>query len=98
MFSWVPWTRILGQKKSVPIKPDPAGALSIARAMNVPASEVAFVGDSTVDFETAQAAGMHPVLVEWGFTAIEDLNRTTASIVSTTTDLRKFLQGPPGVS
>ena len=98
MFSWVPWTRILGQKKSVPIKPDPAGALSIARAMNVPASEVAFVGDSTVDFETAQAAGMHPVLVEWGFTAIEDLNRTTASIVSTTTDLRKLLQGPAGVS
>ena len=98
MFSWVPWTMILGQQKSVPIKPDPTGALSIARAMKIPASEIAFVGDSTVDFETAEAAGMHPVLVEWGFSAIEDLNRTAASIFSTTTDLRKFLQAPRGVS
>ena len=98
MFSWVPWTMILGQQKSVPIKPDPTGALSIARAMKIPASEIAFVGDSTVDFETAEAAGMHPVLVEWGFSAIEDLNRTAASIFSTTTDLRKFLRAPRGVS
>ncbi len=94
MFSWVPWIMVLGQKKSIPIKPDPAGALSIASAMQIPASEIAFVGDSTVDFETARAAGMNPVLVEWGFSPQEKLALTTAPLVSSTTALRKFLQAP----
>tara|TARA_B100001093_G_C26755395_1_gene983151 strand:+ start:216 stop:866 length:651 start_codon:yes stop_codon:yes gene_type:complete len=94
MFSWVPWIMVLGQKKSIPIKPDPTGALSIASAMQIPASEIAFVGDSTVDFETARAAGMNPVLVEWGFSPLEKLALTTAPLVSSTTALRKCLQAP----
>jgi len=94
MFSWVPWIMVLGQKKSIPIKPDPSGALSIASAMQIPASEIAFVGDSPVDFETARAAGMNPVLVEWGFSPQEKLALTTAPLVSSTTALRKFLQAP----
>ena len=94
MFSWVPWIMVLGQKKSIPIKPDPSGALSIASAMQIPASEIAFVGDSPVDFETARAAGMNPVLVEWGFSPQEKLALTTAPLVSSTMALRKFLQAP----
>lgn len=98
MFSWIPWIMVLGQKTSVPIKPDPAGALSIARAMQIPTSDIAFVGDSTVDFETARAAGMHSVLVEWGFSSREKLARTSAPLVPTTKALRKFLQAPHRVS
>ena len=95
MFSWVPWVKVLGQKESIPVKPDPAGALSIALAMRISAPEIAFVGDSLVDFETGRAAGMQPVLVEWGFNPAEKLTEATAPLVSSVTDLRKFLQAPP---
>ena len=94
MFSWVPWMQVLGQKESIPAKPAPTGALSIAHMMNIPPSEVAFVGDSLVDFETGKAAGMQPVLVGWGFTSAEKLKRANAPIVFSVSDLHKFLQAP----
>ena len=98
MFSWVPWAMILGQQDSLPRKPDPSGALQIARRMKLPPSEIAFVGDSLVDFETGRAAGMKTVLVEWGFTPAAELRKTEAALVSCATELRRFLQAPhPGV-
>ena len=97
MFSWVPWVMILGQQDSLPRKPDPSGALQIARRMELPPSEIAFVGDSLVDFETGRSAGMKTVLVEWGFTPAAKLRKAEAPLVSCATELRRFLQAPhPG--
>ena len=97
MFNWVPWAMILGQQKSLPRKPDPTGALQIARQMELPPAKIAFVGDSVVDFETARAARMQAILVEWGFSPTDELRRTTAPLVSSAAALRKFLQVPrPG--
>ena len=62
---------VAGERPGVPRKPDPAVALELARAMDVAASAVAFVGDTLVDVFTARAAGMRPLGVLWGFRAQE---------------------------
>jgi phosphoglycolate phosphatase len=62
---------IAGERPGVPRKPDPAAALELARAMDVPAADVSFIGDTLVDVSCARAAGMRPLGVLWGFRAEE---------------------------
>lgn len=50
-----------------PSKPDPTGALAIAEAFGLPPAEICYIGDSHVDMETAQRAGMFPIGVTWGY-------------------------------
>ena len=58
---------VFGHRDEVPRKPDPAGALEIAKLMKVEPGRILFVGDSVNDILTAQAAGMIPVGVTWGY-------------------------------
>lgn len=62
-----PLIPVFGQRKEVPRKPDPAAAFEIAEMMDINPSEILFVGDSDNDILTAQAAGMKPVGVSWGY-------------------------------
>lgn len=48
-------------------KPNPKVTLALAEKMGVKPEECLYVGDSTVDYETAINAGMLPVLGTWGF-------------------------------
>ena len=66
-----PFRAVAGERPGVPRKPNPAAALELARAMEVAAPEVTFVGDTLVDVATARAAGMRPLGVLWGFRARE---------------------------
>ncbi len=47
-------------------KPDPAGIAHLCRLASVPASRLLLVGDSAVDLDTAQAAGVAFCGVAWG--------------------------------
>ena len=67
LFPAVPFEPVLGHRPEAPRKPHPAAALQISSAWAVPAAECHFIGDSTVDLETARAAGMQPVAVAWGY-------------------------------
>ncbi len=69
------WTfqPVMGQNERFPAKPDPAAALAIARQLDLPPSSLMFVGDSTVDLQTATSAGMRPVGVSWGFKGTREL-------------------------
>ena len=58
---------VRGQRKNIPPKPDPAGALSICKELGIPPAETALVGDSTIDLETAKNAGMIAVAATWGY-------------------------------
>lgn len=58
---------VAGKLPDWPIKPDPALALELCRQMGVEPGEMALVGDSGSDMETAVRAGMLPVGVLWGF-------------------------------
>ncbi len=62
---------ISGERPGVPRKPDPTAALELARDMDVPATQVSFIGDTLVDVACARAAGMRPLGVLWGFRAEE---------------------------
>ena len=64
--SW-PFDPVLGQREEVVRKPDPAAAFEIAEHMGIVPEKILFVGDSDNDILTAQAAGMHPLGVSWGY-------------------------------
>ena len=64
---------VIGQRNGVPPKPDPAGALEVAKRLNIPPADFLYIGDSGVDMKTAVASGMFPVGVLWGFRSMEEL-------------------------
>ena len=67
------FTIVQGEKLSVPKKPDPTAALSIAKKLKISPHKFLFLGDSEIDMKTAQAAKMYPVGVLWGFRTAEEL-------------------------
>lgn len=58
---------IRGHQQEFPKKPDPTTALQIVTDWNLSPEEVAYVGDSTVDLATAQAAKLIPLIFSWGY-------------------------------
>jgi phosphoglycolate phosphatase len=72
---------VLGARPGLPLKPDPASALLVARLLEAPPAALAYVGDSGVDMRTATAAGMLPVGVAWGLREPAELLAAGAAIV-----------------
>lgn len=64
-----PWQfdSVTGHHSDMNHKPDPQGALLMADEMGIDPAEILYVGDSEVDMLTANAAGMYPLGVLWGF-------------------------------
>ena len=58
---------VIGHSNHFPHKPNPKGALHFAKQINCPPKNILFVGDSLVDIQTAEAAGMVPLGVSWGY-------------------------------
>lgn len=73
--------QVLGESAKFPRKPDPASALHIAERLGRRPSEVAYLGDTRTDMETAVAAGMYPVGALWGFRDKEELLASGARAV-----------------
>ena len=92
LFDFVPFASVLGQREGIPRKPDPTGALMVASELALEPKEIAYVGDSTIDFATAQAAGMQPFLVSWGFHTAAQLSATAAPLFSSAEELRECLK------
>lgn len=84
----------LGHREGTPRKPDPAGALEIAAGFDLHPPEVAFVGDSLTDRETAQNATMVPILVDWGYESRAALAATGLPLVSSPEELLPLLPPP----
>ena len=64
---------IAGAKHSVPNKPDPTAALQIAKQLDISLGEFLYLGDSGIDMEMANRAGMYPVGALWGFRSAQEL-------------------------
>ncbi len=62
-------------------KPDPSILLQMCEQMDVEPKESIFVGDSSVDVETAKNASMKSVAVDWGFRSVEELEAAGADII-----------------
>lgn len=72
---------VYGQREGVPRKPDPAAALDIAARLGISPGECAYVGDSSVDMQTATSAGMYAVGVAWGFRTVTELQAHGAQVI-----------------
>ncbi|HJO48915.1 MAG TPA: HAD hydrolase-like protein, partial [Candidatus Scalindua sp.] len=82
-----------GQRDDVPRKPDPAGALEIAKQLNIPPSEFLYLGDTEIDLKTSIAAGMFPVGALWGFRSAEELRGSGAKVlIEKPLDVMKLLE------
>lgn len=63
----------IGQKEGIRKKPAPDTVLQALKEMGKQKETALYVGDSEVDFLTAQNTGMDCVLVTWGFRTTEEL-------------------------
>jgi phosphoglycolate phosphatase len=70
-----PWNFdiIMGHKEPFPRKPNPESALFIAKKLDIPPSKILYLGDTGIDMETANRAGMFAVGVTWGFRKRDEL-------------------------
>jgi phosphoglycolate phosphatase len=77
------WTfaKVIGASDSIPPKPDPAGALLIARALDLRPEEILYLGDSHIDMKTAVQAGTFPVGALWGFQSAAELRAAGARVL-----------------
>lgn len=83
-----------GQRAGVARKPDPEGALLIAKELGVAPSHILYIGDTDVDMKTAEAAGMDSVGVLWGFRGREELERNHARFLARSPDdILKLMHG-----
>ena len=55
------------------MKPDPTGVRQVLAELGAVPAETLFVGDSSVDIETAHNAGLKACGVTWGFRSRESL-------------------------
>jgi HAD hydrolase, family IA, variant 1 len=67
--------KLYGERKGVPIKPDPTALNMLMGEIGVDANEVLYIGDSDVDVYTARAAGAKAVAVKWGYRSEEVLKK-----------------------
>lgn len=63
----------IGQKDGIRKKPAPDTVLQALKALGKEKETAIYVGDSEVDFATAENTGMDCVLVTWGFRTTEEL-------------------------
>jgi phosphoglycolate phosphatase len=80
-FPQVKFAEAHGQHPGQPRKPDPWGALLIAKNLGLAPAEVLYVGDSGIDMQTAAAARMFACGVLWGFRDAPELRDNGAQVV-----------------
>jgi Predicted phosphatases len=80
-FPDTPFLTVQGSPAGGVAKPDPTMALTIAAQMGLSPSEIAFMGDTRTDMETANNAGMLPVGVTWGFRPESELVEFGAKVL-----------------
>lgn len=73
---------VMGQRDNMPRKPDPTGALYVAKELGVKANKCIFVGDSDIDMRTAENADMRSIGVAWGYRKVELLIDTGSSYIA----------------
>ena len=57
----------VGDKPGMRRKPYPDGVIQVMNYFNVALNKAVYIGDSDVDFHTAQNAGIDVIMVGWGF-------------------------------
>lgn len=72
-FPGIDFVCVLGQRTGIPVKPSPDIVHEIMAKANVYRKDTIYVGDSGVDMQTANNAGINAVAVSWGFRPRQEL-------------------------
>lgn len=75
---------VRGALPGVPHKPAPEGTLALLQALHADPAATLYVGDSNVDVQTAQNAGLACCGVLWGFRTEQELRGAGASHIAAT--------------
>ena len=68
----------IGQKEDIEKKPAPDSVIEVMKELNVTKDECIYVGDSEVDIQTAENAGIPCLSVTWGYKNIDFLYQNGA--------------------
>ena len=83
---------VFGAREDIPLKPNPQTALEIAKVLSIKPADILFVGDSGIDMETGQNAGMTSVGVLWGLRDGDELREYGGKhFISSPSELLKIL-------
>jgi len=85
-FPSIKWAAVFGNRKNIPIKPHPQIVCDILAAVQqttkkINKEEILYVGDTAVDMETAQNAGITKIGALWGFRTKEELEQAGADYI-----------------
>ena len=72
---------VYGQRPDIPLKPDTYMLCKLMEDAGAKPSETVFVGDSGIDMDTANAAGVLSVGVTWGFRSKDELVSHSARVL-----------------
>ncbi len=87
---------VRGAKSQVPLKPDPEAAIRIAHDLGIAADKWLYLGDSDIDMQTADSAGMYAVGALWGFRTAHELTSAGSKVLAQTPlDVLNLLNRPP---
>ena len=91
-FPTISFIEVLGQRDGIAVKPDPIIVFDILKKTDVSKEEVLYVGDSGVDMQTAQNAGVDAVAVTWGFRPRTELESfQPKGLIALAEELLKFV-------
>lgn len=92
-FPDIRFVSVLGQRDGIARKPSPDAVNEVLSKSGVGCGDTLYVGDSSVDMETARNAGIESVGVTWGFRPEEELRKSGANhIVHTAEQLWQCIE------
>lgn len=83
LFPGIEFLAVQGVSETVPPKPDPAGVQRLLAETDAASGEVVYVGDSSVDMQTALGAELYPIGVAWGYRPAGELREYGAELILT---------------
>ncbi len=93
-YSDIDFSAFRGKRDGIPVKPDPAGIEKLAEEAGATLDKAVYIGDSSVDMQTAKNSGLFACGVLWGFRSREELEQNGAEcLVATPEELADFIVG-----
>lgn len=80
-FAGIRFSAVLGNRPGIPPKPDPAIVEEILTSTAIRKEDTLYVGDTAVDMQTAENAGLTKIGVLWGFRNREELEKANADFI-----------------
>lgn len=71
----------VGEREGILRKPAPDSVNQVLRRLQVRREDAVYIGDSEVDIQTAENAGMDHIIVDWGFRKAEFLREQGAKVI-----------------